>query len=184
VAAVVAIVAAFAAASTGSARLAAGPQEVSPPTISGAATQGRTVTGSSGIWSGVQPITYKYQWLRCKADAGDDSSTASCSAISGATTTAYLVASGDLGFRLRFRVTASNKQGSSVATSAATSVVSTEGGKPANSSAPSISGSAVVGSTLTATTGAWVGDKPITYSYKWLRCDKEGNVQGRPGGRR
>ena len=27
----------------------------------------------------------------------------------------------------------------------------------------------------TATTGSWVGDDPITYSYQWLRCDPSGN---------
>ena len=162
--------------STGSARQAAGPGEVAPPVISGAAIVGRTLTGSPGTWSGVQPISYAYQWLRCKADAGDDSSTSSCTNIGGATTTSYTAVSGDLGFRLRFRVKASNKQGSTQSTSAATSVVTTEGGKPANSTPPSISGSALVGSTLTAATGKWVGDPPITYSYKWLRCDKDGNA--------
>jgi len=134
------------------------------------------VTGSPGTWSGLQPINYKFQWLRCKADAGDDSSTANCKNISGATTTTYVVSSSDLGLRLRFRVTASNKQGATTATSAATSVATTEGGKPANSSAPTISGGALVGSTLTGSTGMWVGDQPIRYSYKWLRCDKDGNA--------
>lgn len=169
--------AALVVASTSSARPAApGPVQVAPPTIAGAAIQGRTLTGSPGIWSGLQPITYKYQWLRCKADAGDDSSTASCANIGGATTTSYSVSSADLGFRIRFRVQASNKQGKSTSTSAATSVVTTESGKPANSSAPTISGSAVVGSSLSASTGTWIGDQPITYSYKWLRCDADGNA--------
>jgi hypothetical protein len=39
-----------------------------------------------------------------------------------------------------------------------------------------ISGSALVGQTLKTTTGSWTGDLPITYSYKWLRCDKQGNA--------
>jgi hypothetical protein len=171
-----ALAAGLAVVSTGGARPSVGPTEIAPPAISGVAIAGRTVTGSPGTWSGVQPITYKLQWLRCKADAGDDSSTASCVSIGGATTTTYVVASADLGFRLRFRVQASNKQGKSTSTSAATSVVTTEGGKPANSSAPAISGSALVGSTLTASTGTWVGDQPITFSYKWLRCDADGNA--------
>jgi hypothetical protein len=173
-------VATFAAAlvivSTGAARQQAGPNQIAPPVISGPAIAGKTLTGSPGTWSGVQPISYKFQWLRCKADAGDDSSTSSCSSISGATTTTYGVTSSDIGLRLRFRVTASNKQGSSQSTSAATSVATTEGGKPANSAPPTISGSALVGSTLTAATGTWVGDQPITYSYKWLRCDGDGNA--------
>jgi len=163
-------------ASAGSASPAAGPTEIASPAISGVAVVGKAVTGSAGSWSGTQPITFAYQWLQCKADAGDDSSTSSCRTISGATTTSYTVSNNDLGMRLRFRVTASNKQGKTTSTSAATSVVTTESGKPANSSAPSISGVAAVGYTLTAATGKWVGEQPITYSYKWLRCDKDGNA--------
>jgi hypothetical protein len=54
--------------------------------------------------------------------------------------------------------------------------VTTETGVPASSSAPTISGSPEVGSTLTGSTGSWVGDQPITYSYRWLRCDSAGNA--------
>jgi len=173
----VSALAVLAIASTGSARPSApGPNEIAPPAISGVGIVGRTLTGSPGTWSGNQPISYAYQWLRCKADSGDDTSTSSCTNIGGATTTSYTVSQQDLGFRIRFRVKASNKQGTSTSTSAATSVVTTESGKPANSSAPSISGTATVGSTLTGSTGKWVGDQPITYSYKWLRCDSDGNA--------
>jgi hypothetical protein len=152
------------------------PVEVAPPVISGAATVGDTLTGSPGTWRGTRPISYKLQWLRCKADSGDDTSTSSCSDISGATTTSYTATSSDLGLRLRFRVQATNKVGGTTSTSAATSVVTSEGGEPASASAPTISGSAVVGSTLTSETGTWVGVQPITYSYRWLRCDREGNA--------
>ena len=151
------------------------PHEVSPPVISGAAMVGDTLTGSPGTWKGTQPITYKFQWLRCKADSGDDTSTSSCADVSGATTTSYTVTSSDIGLRIRFRVQASNKAGATTSTSAATSVVTTEGGVPANASAPTISGSAVVGATLTASTGTWVGDQPITYSFIWLRCNTQGD---------
>jgi len=176
IAAAVATIAVLAIASTGSARLAAGPSEIAPPTISGIAVVGNTLTGSPGTWSGTQPISYQLQWLRCKADAGDDSSTSSCTNISGATTATYAVSSSDLGLRIRFRVTASNRQGKTTSTSAATTVVTSQGGKPANSSAPTISGTALAGSTLTGNTGKWVGDQPITFSYKWLRCDNDGNA--------
>jgi hypothetical protein len=152
------------------------PVEVAPPVISGAALVGNTLAGRPGTWQGTQPISYKFQWLRCQADSGDDTSTSSCVSISGATTTLYTVTSSDLGLRLRFRVQATNKVGSTTSTSAATSVVAVEGGEPASASPPTISGSAVVGSTLTSETGTWVGDQPITYSYRWLRCDREGNA--------
>ena len=47
---------------------------------------------------------------------------------------------------------------------------------PSSTTPPAIAGSAQVGSTLTATTGSWAGDSPITYSFAWLRCNTSGNA--------
>ena len=157
------------------ARPSAGPANLQEPSIHGPAIIGETLTADKGAWSG-PGLTYKYQWLRCNPAGGDDSSSATCSSISGATQTDYVIVSGDTGKRLRVRVTASSKGGDSVATSAATSVVSTVDGIPASSSPPTIAGAAVVTSTLTGSTGTWVGDTPITYSYAWLHCDVDGNA--------
>jgi hypothetical protein len=40
-----------------------------------------------------------------------------------------------------------------------------------NGSLPSITGAAIVGSTLTASNGSWVSTLPLTYSYQWERCE-------------
>jgi hypothetical protein len=176
-----AVALALVAAATSTARSEAGPTNTVEPSISGVAIVGRTLDGNRGKWTGAG-ITYKQEWLRCKANAGDDSSTSSCTAISGATKTEYKLASADLGFRIRFRVEATTKGGTSTATSTATSVVTTESGAPASSSAPTISGSPLVGSTLSGANGSWVGDQPITYSYRWLRCDGAGNACKEIGG--
>jgi hypothetical protein len=40
---------------------------------------------------------------------------------------------------------------------------------PTNIAVPTVSGTAQVGSVLTATTGTWTGTSPITYAYQWQR---------------
>jgi hypothetical protein len=45
---------------------------------------------------------------------------------------------------------------------------------PTSTAAPSISGSAVVGQSLTASTGSWSGSVS-SYAYQWLLCDSAGN---------
>jgi hypothetical protein len=84
------------------------PVDTTPPTISGSVVDGQTLTASPGTWSGTQPITFTYQWQRCDGSGG------SCTDITGATSTTYVVSSGDIGATFRVRVAAAN----SVSTSA------------------------------------------------------------------
>jgi len=44
---------------------------------------------------------------------------------------------------------------------------------PANTTAPAVTGSAVVADTLQASTGTWTGS-PTSYTYQWQRCDSSG----------
>lgn len=158
------------------ARPSAGPTNTADPTITGVALTGNTLQASPGTWSPTTGVTFAYRWLRCDAAGGDDSSDKTCATVDGATRQSYTLVSADIGKRMRVRVSASSKGGTTQATSAATSVVATPGGKPASSAAPTISGSPVVGSQLVGSPGSWVGDQPITYSYQWLRCDPAGNA--------
>ncbi len=48
------------------------------------------------------------------------------------------------------------------------------GTAPTSIAAPTVSGTAQAGQTLTVSTGTWSGTTPITYAYRWLRCDSSG----------
>jgi hypothetical protein len=136
------------------------------PTISGTAHDGETLSTSNGSWTGTAPITYGYQWRRCDAD-GDN-----CSDIAGATGSTYDVQPADVGSTIRSIVTAINAAGDASATSAQTSAATAI--PPANDAPPAISGTAEEGHTLEADEGSWTGTEPITYTYQWRRCDREG----------
>jgi hypothetical protein len=63
-----------------------------------------------------------------------------------------------------------------VAVGAASAFTSHTTVAPSNSSAPSISGNATVGSTVTANPGTWSGSSPITFQYQWLICGANGEA--------
>ncbi len=150
------------------------PSNTSAPTITGSDVDGQTLTAGTGSWSGSPPLSYAYQWELCNG-SGE-----SCTNISGATSSTYLLGHGDVGGTLRVKVTASNTGGSASSTSAATGVVAALA--PSSTSLPSISGTAREGQTLNASTGSWEGTPPITYTYQWQTCNSTGedcaNVSG------
>jgi hypothetical protein len=93
------------------------PKDTSSPTISGTPQEGKTLVGNRGTWSG-NVIDYNDFWVRCDKN-GD-----SCSNISGATDrNGYLLKSGDVGNTIRFKVQATNKNGSAFASSVPTAVI-------------------------------------------------------------
>jgi hypothetical protein len=143
--------------------LLAPPVNTSPPTISGTAQQGKTLTEEHGAWEN-EPTGFKYEWLRCN-EAG-----AQCSPISGVTEQTYVPVAADVGHTVRVAETAKNAGGASEpATSAATSVVVPP--VPVNTLKPTISGlPARQAQQLTAENGSWEYS-PIEYTYQWLRCD-------------
>lgn len=154
---------------SGSALPAAAPVNTSPPTIGGSAVRGETLVGSTGTWTGTAPISFAFQWLRCDANG------ANCASISGATNTTYTLGNDDVGDRIRLQVTGSNAEGSATALSEPTAVVTT-GGSPSNTAEPRITGNPVEGQTLTASTGTWSGNQPITFTFQWVRCGADGGL--------
>jgi hypothetical protein len=129
------------------------------PTVSPSGTQstGTLITSNVGTWAGVTPITYEYKWTRNGV------------AISGATASTYTIQSADDGTTIRVEVKGSNTYGESAFVASSNSVSAINAIAPSNTVAPVISGTAVVGQTLTTTDGTWDGIPTPTYSYQWKR---------------
>jgi hypothetical protein len=92
------------------------PAVSTPPSISGTYRENQTLTADVGEWTGPGRY-YDFQWIRC------DSVGSSCVPIIGATAQQRLVPAADVRFTLRITVTATNKNGTTVATSEPTPVI-------------------------------------------------------------
>jgi hypothetical protein len=94
------------------------PMALVAPSISGTVEVGVVLTAARGTWAGSPSVTYKYQWYRCTSSsiaAGPYSSSmqkpASCTLISGATSSTYRAVTLDRGRYLSVRITATNRAG-------------------------------------------------------------------------
>ncbi|MDQ3157499.1 MAG: fibronectin type III domain-containing protein [Actinomycetota bacterium] len=123
-----------------------------PPSITGTLKVGSTLTADDGEWT-PSGTTYAYAW------------SAAGTPIGGATSKTYELTSAEASKKITVRVTASKTgYGPTSATSAQTAEVTD--GLVSNETLPSISGTAQVGSTLTADDGEWT-PSGTTYSYAW-----------------
>ena len=139
------------------------------PTISGTAQVGETLTANtSGVVDadGLGNVQYEYQWLADDAD------------ISGATNATYTLVAADEGKAVKVQVSFTDDEGNEeTLTSTATDAVSAAPtpNSPATG-APTISGTAQVGETLTADTSGIAdadGLANATFSYQWLADDTD-----------
>ena len=139
------------------------------PTIGGTAQVGEALTANtSGVADadGLSSVQYEHQWL------ADDSD------ISGATNSTYTLAAADEGKAIKVEVTFTDDAGNDESlTSAATDAVAAAPtpNNPATG-APTISGTAQVGETLTADKSGIADADDLTsatYSYQWLADDAE-----------
>ena len=143
------------------------------PVISGTAQVGETLTANrSGIADadGLSNVQYEYQWLADDAD------------ISGATNATYTLADTDEGKVIKVRVSFTDDEGNEeTLTSGATDAVAA---KPTPNSpatgAPSITGTAQVGETLTANTSGIAdedGLDDVSFTYQWLSNDGNSDTE-------
>jgi hypothetical protein len=143
-----------------------------PPTVTpepGAPyAEGTQLSASVGNWISISGVTaFAYQWQRC-GSAGTG-----CTNIPDAVSGVYTLGSADIGGTVRVMVTATTPDGSAPGVSMTTPVIGAAA--PKNTALPTVSGTAVVGETLTATTGEWSGSNPV-FTYQWQKCDANGTA--------
>ncbi|MCU1404490.1 MAG: hypothetical protein JWQ43_793 [Glaciihabitans sp.] len=122
------------------------------PTISGTATVGKTLTATVAAWSPA-PVAISYQWKR------------GGTAIKSATASTYTLVAADAAKAITVTVTGTKAGYSTLAkTSGSKTVTSILTATPT----PTISGTAVLGGTLTAKAGTWT-PSPVALAYQWKR---------------
>jgi hypothetical protein len=161
-------------ATTASAKATAAPKSVGEARITGTKEVGHTLAVSNGKWVN-GPTSYTYQWFRC-----DNPGKTNCQPIAGQTSNRYRLVEADAGHTFYASVTACNRDGCGRVDTDPVGPISANNA-PANTAAPTISGSAQVGQTLTAVEGGWA-NAPTSYVYQWLRCDSAGDNCGAIGG--
>lgn len=122
------------------------------PTITGVAQVGRTLTAPAPAAHAGGTPTHAYQWL------------AGGAAISGATTRTLTLSAAQLGKAITVRVTAS--QAGFTATTKTSPATKAVIAGVLTAAAPTIAGTAAVGSKLTAKPGSWASG--TSFRYRWL----------------
>jgi serine protease AprX len=142
------------------------PSNAGLPTITGTAREGELLRAQAGAWSGGLPLSFVFQWLRC------DGNGTLCGPVPGAAGQEYQPGGADIDGTIRVMVTATNRAGSSSATSAGTGTVVAL--PPRIVDPPSIVGTARDGSTLHVERGSWQSSRPFAVTHQWLRCSGGG----------
>jgi len=160
--------------------LPSNPGGAGAPTVSVTVGNSNSLSAWGGSWSGYEAPELTYAWYSCTSGGSDTPATrpSSCSAISGATSSALLPQ--NLGGKyVRVAVTGTNSRGAATRFSTAYGPIASA---PTVTGNPAISGTARAGRTLTASTGTWTGSP--TLSYQWFRCTRVGrdNPTATPSG--
>lgn len=148
------------------------PKNTAAPSVSGPLQVGSTLTASPGSWIGAR--SFAYQWSRCTSSSGG------CSTIAGATSSSYTIQDADKGGYLKVSVVASNSAGDS-APADSPEVGFVGGAGPLILTLPTITlgfgsldNEPTIGFYVFGSNGTWQSNLPLTYTYQWLQCQRNG----------
>ena len=153
--------------------MAANSPATGAPTISGTAQVGETLTASTtGIADsdGLAFATFTYQWIKLDSNLND-------SDISGATGSTYTLVAADAGTGIKVRVSFTDDAGNTESLTNESALIVMAANNPATG-APTISGTAQVGETLTASTTGIADSDGLafaTFTYQWIKLDSNLN---------
>ena len=139
------------------------------PVISGTAQVGEILTADTtgiGDGNGLDRVKFRFQWVSHDGSADTD--------IANATDSTYTLVADDAGKTIKVRVAFTDRGGYSESlTGGETATVAARPNSPATG-APSVTGTAEVGKTLTADTSGIADDDGLsgaTFSYQWIAND-------------
>jgi hypothetical protein len=146
-----------------------GPKLVLGPGVSGTESTGEKLSALTGVWKGVGPIGFSYQWFRC------DSVGAHCLSIHGSTSPTYKLVAKDVGQTVGLTLYATDSTGTTIAYASIAGPIVAAGAPLVAITTPTISGTARVGGSLTISPGQWTPE-PSSYAYAWLLCNTNGRL--------
>jgi hypothetical protein len=129
--------------------------------MTGTPAVGSTLTCNPGSWQDSGSLSFTYRFVRALGNSSG------FTPIPGGDGAQYVVTNDDVGSRVACEEVATNTNTSDAAAARSNAKVAAAGA-PLNTEAPAISGSPIVGQTLTCSNGTWANG-PLSYSRVWLR---------------
>jgi len=144
------------------------PLATAPPSITGTAQDGKTLSATVGSWSSADTLTHSYKWELCNPSGQG------CAPIAGATARSYKLTAPDVGDEVTVLVSATDKEAQTGQATATPVGPVADPPAPADTAAPVITGTPRAGQELRAGHGSWSSPDALTYSYQWERCNGSG----------
>jgi hypothetical protein len=145
------------------------PSQLVGPSVTGLAQVGQQLVASPGIWKGVGPTTFAYQWYRC------DPSGSHCALAQNSTSNIYTAVAKDTGNTIGLTLKVADAVGNTTSYASLIGPVAAADTALAPTARPTITGTARVGGALRATWGSWT-NRPSGYTATWLRCNGNGRL--------